>query len=251
MVTQQKPPASPAAGALGAASARKPRGFLTSSVGTKMLLGSTGLLLIAYLVLHLAGNLIFYFGPDLYNGWSHALISNPLIYPVEIGLAAIFIIHIYKAVTNYLANRCARPVAYYKRSWGGPGSRKSWASSTMLWSGLITLVFVGVHLRQFKFGAEYHVEGAAGVMMRDLHRLELEVFSNPFNVAFYMFCMIVVGSHLWHGFSSAFQSLGADHPRFTPLILVLGKALAIIIGAGFFFIPIWAYYTVSTAGVRP
>src|SRR5438128_897156 len=133
------------------------RRVFSSSVGTKLLIGLTGLLLFAYLLLHLAGNLLVFAGAGTFNGYAHALISNPLVVPAEIGLAAIFVLHIYKAVTMWLRNRTARPVAYAQKSWAGHTSRKSLASTTMIWSGLVILLFVGVHLQQFKFGAWYEV----------------------------------------------------------------------------------------------
>jgi succinate dehydrogenase / fumarate reductase cytochrome b subunit len=218
-------------------------------VGTKLLMAVTGLLLILYLVLHLVGNLLVFFGPETFNGYSYFLVHNPLIIPVEIGLLAIFLLHIYKAVTNWWANRQARPVNYYQASrrafgwgWAGYTSRKSIASSTMIFSGIITILFVILHLRQFRFGAEYQVTTAgAPPEMRDLFRLEMENFANVVNVVVYVLCMIVVGTHLWHGFSSAFNSLGVDHPRYTPWILWAGKILAVVLTAGFLFIPIWAY----------
>ena len=226
------------------------RSFVNSSVGTKVLMGVTGLLLALYLILHVAGNLIVLFGPSTFNSYSHFLISNPLIIPVEIGLLAIFIIHVYKAITNWIANRRARPVAYYrsyrrmwKHGWAGWPSRKTIASSTMIFSGIVLFIFIGIHLMQFKYGPEYVVQkatsGPAGI--RDLYRLEAEVFGNIFNVIFYEFCMIVVGAHLYHGVSSAFGSLGWDHPKYTPWILRGGRALAVLIGGLFFVIPIWVY----------
>ncbi|MGH2369694.1 MAG: succinate dehydrogenase cytochrome b subunit, partial [Chloroflexota bacterium] len=183
------------------------RSYLASSIGTKVLIGATGLLLFTYLILHLAGNVLVFFGPEVFNGYSHLLISNPLVIPIEIGLAAIFVIHIYKAVTNFIANRRARPVKYYQTAWSGKPSRKNLASTTMILSGLIIFGFVLLHLWQFKYGPSYVVEqatpGAAGGEpvhgIRDLYRLEMEVFSNPLNVGFYVVAMIVVGSHLWHG----------------------------------------------------
>ena len=88
------------------------RRVFSSSVGTKFLLGLTGLALFAYLVLHLAGNLLILAGPATFNEYSHALISNPLILPIELGLLAIFLLHVYKAVTNFFVNRSARPESY-------------------------------------------------------------------------------------------------------------------------------------------
>lgn len=237
MATQTKPYTS-------AVGEKRSRSYVSSSVGTKVLMAITGLLLILYLVLHLLGNLLFYFGPAIFNGYSHLLISNPLIIPVEIGLAAVFVLHIYKAATNFVANRRARPAQYYRKRWAGRPSRKSIASSTMIFTGLITILFVVIHLQQFRLGAEYFVEGAApGSEVRDLYRLELEVFSNVLNVAFYVFCMVVVGFHLWHGFASAFSSLGADHPRFTPRVLLASKILAMVIAGGFITIPVFVYFS--------
>ena len=104
----------------------------SSSVGSKILIGVTGLALFLYLILHIAGNLMVFFGPSVFNGYSHTMLSNPLIYPVEIGLLLIFLLHISKTVTMYLANQHARPSRYVKKKPAGPPSRKTFASSTMI-----------------------------------------------------------------------------------------------------------------------
>jgi succinate dehydrogenase / fumarate reductase cytochrome b subunit len=85
--------------------------------------------------------------------------------------------------------------------------------------------------------------------VRDLYRLEMENFSNPGLVFFYVLSMVVVGGHLWHGVSSGFQSLGADHPKWTPRILLAGKLAAVLIAGGFVFIAIWAYLTGGRASL--
>jgi len=208
-----------------------------SSVGTKLLIGTTGLLLFLYLVLHIVGNVIVFLGPETFNGYSHFLLSNPLIYPIEIGLVLVFLVHVYKAIAMTAANRKARPVAYAQKKYAGPPSRKTIASSTMILSGLWLLLFIIIHVKAFRYGTEY--EWAEGG--RDLYRLEMENFSNPLIVAFYVLSMVVVGSHLWHGASSAFQSLGFDNPRWTPRIRATGKVLAVLIAGGFITIAVWAY----------
>src|SRR5512144_1328136 len=152
------------------------RSFTSSSVGTRVLSAATGVCLVLYLVLHLVGNLLFFFGPTTFNGYSHMLISNPLVIPVEIGLAIILIIHVYKTVVMWLDNRKARPEGYTMKRWAGYTSRKSVGSSTMIYTGLVTLAFVILHLKQFKYGVEYNVAGEA---IRDLYRLEVEIFHNP------------------------------------------------------------------------
>jgi succinate dehydrogenase cytochrome b subunit len=211
----------------------------SSSVGTKLLIGATGLALFLYLITHIAGNLMVFAGRDTFNNYSHMLLSNPLIPVIEIGLLGIFLLHIYKTVTMYLANLKARPVKYQQKKPAGPPSRKSFASSTMIFSGLWLLVFVVIHVKQFKYGAEY---AAPGTGIRDLYRLEMENFSNPLLVAFYVLSMLVVGSHLWHGVSSAFQSAGADQPRWTPRIITAGKVMAVLIAGSFIVIALWAHF---------
>lgn len=214
--------------------------LFSSSVGTKLLMGLTGLALFAYLVLHLAGNALIFAGPETFNEYSHALVSNPLIVPIEIGLLLIFLLHVYKAIANYAANRAARPVGYAFKKYAGHTSRKSLASSTMIWSGLIIFLFVFVHVKQFKYGAWYQVRDTE---VRDLARTEFEVFSQPLWVAFYVICTLLVGLHLRHGISSGFQSLGLDHPLYTRRLTMWGVVLAAIIGFGLAAIPIWVYVT--------
>jgi succinate dehydrogenase / fumarate reductase cytochrome b subunit len=216
------------------------RSMLSSSVGTKVLIAVTGLALFLYLVLHLAGNLLVFLGPETFNEYSHKLISNPLLIPIEIGLLAIFLLHVFKTVKMTLDNQRARPDGYAVKRGAGHTSRKSLASTTMIWTGLVTFVFVFVHLKQFKFGALYQVEGSG---IRDLYRLEMELFKQPATVALYAATMVLVGLHLRHGVSSAFQSLGVDHPRHTRRILAAGTILAIVIAGGLGLIPLWVYFT--------
>lgn len=217
------------------------RRVFTSTVGTKLLIGLTGLAMFVYMILHLVGNALIFAGPETFNEYSHALIANPLIVPIEIGLLLILLVHIYKAVTNYLANRSARPVAYEQKVPARHTSRKSVASSTMLWSGLVLLFFIVVHVKQFKYGAWYETAGAAPI--RDLARTEFEVFNHPGWVAFYVICTLVVGLHLRHGISSGFQSIGLDHPVYTRRLTLWGIIGAATVGIGLAIIPIWVYLT--------
>lgn len=216
------------------------RRVFTSSVGTKLLIGVTGLLLFAYLILHLVGNLLLFAGQETFNHYAHTLVSNPLVIPAEIALLLLFLVHIYKTVTMWGANQRARAVGYQKKTWAGHASRKSVSSTTMIWTGLVTLVFVVIHLAQMKFGAWYEIGDPA---IRDLYRTEVEVFASPLWVAVYVVCMILIGFHLRHGISSAFQSVGADHPVYTRRLVVFGTVMAILIGGGFAVIPLWVYFT--------
>jgi succinate dehydrogenase / fumarate reductase, cytochrome b subunit len=217
------------------------RRVLSSTVGAKLLIGLTGLALFGYMILHLAGNALILVGPDVFNSYAHMLISNPLIIPLEIGLLLLFVTHIYKATTNYVSNRAARPDGYAQKAYAGHTSRKTVASSTMIVSGLILAVFLVIHVKQFKFGSYYQT--VADATVRDLYRTEIEVFSNPLWVGFYVLATLLVGLHLRHGIASGFQSIGFDHPVYTRRLTVWSLVLAIVIGGGLAVIPVWVYFT--------
>ena len=219
-------------------------GVFSSSVGTKIAIGLTGVLLFIYLLIHIAGNLIVFFGPSAFNTYAFTLESNPLLPLVELVLLSWFVIHIYKTVRMYVGNQNTRPVAYAKKKSAGHTTRKTFASSTMIVSGLWLLAFLVIHVKAFHDGWGHEYEWPAGG--RDLYRQEMETFQNPLMVAFYVISMVVVGSHLWHGISSGFQSLGVDKPAWTRFILPAGKVIAVLIAGGFIVIALWAHFS----GVR-
>lgn len=210
--------------------------ILTSAVGRKALMALTGLLLSAFLVVHLAGNLLIFAGAERFNAYSKAMLSNPLIYVAEIGLLVLFIAHLVSGILVYRQNRAARPHDYAMKRRAGHTSHKGLASASMILTGLFLLVFVPVHLLTFKFGKYY--ETATTPPMRDLQRLVIEVFSSPGYVVFYVVAMALVGFHLWHGVGSGFQSLGLYYRRGLRLF---GQVFAVVIAGGFLVIPILVY----------
>jgi succinate dehydrogenase / fumarate reductase cytochrome b subunit len=218
--------------------------LLSSSVGTKILIGITGLALFGYLIIHIAGNLVVFFGAAAFNKYAYTLEGNPILPIIELLLLLVFLIHIYKTVRMYLGNQQARPIAYAKKKCAGRPSRKSVASSTMIVSGLWLLAFLVIHVKAFHDGWGTEYEWPAGG--RDLYRQEMETFANPLLVGFYIISMVIVGSHLWHGISSGFQSIGLDQPAWTRFILPAGKVIAVLIAGGFIVIALWAHF----AGVR-
>jgi succinate dehydrogenase / fumarate reductase cytochrome b subunit len=213
--------------------------FFSSTVGSKLLVGVTGLAMFGFLIMHLLGNLLLYLGPETFNHYSYKLISNPLVYPAEAGLVLIFVLHAWKTIQLTLSSQKARPVAYAVKKSADHTSRKTLASTTMIWTGLFLALFVPFHIATFKFGPHY--ETAADASVRDIYRLVIEIFSRPGYVAFYVVGMVVVGFHLWHGISSTMQTLGVDTPRTTPIIRRAGWALALIIAGGFITIPLWIF----------
>lgn len=212
--------------------------FLASAIGRKILMGLTGLLLIGFLIVHMSGNLLVFAGAEAYNEYSHALVSNHLIYLAEFGLLVLFLAHLISGILVYRRNREARPIGYEVSRWAGHTSHKSWASVTMIVSGVVILVFVPIHLMKFKFGTYYEFAGHPG--MRDLHRLVNEEFRHLGWVLFYVVVMVVIGFHLWHGFGSGLESLGVRH---RVALRRLGQVIAVIVAGGFILVPVVIYLT--------
>ena len=207
-------------------------------MGQKLVIGITGFLLFLYLLIHIAGNLIVFLGPQAFNRYAYVMeYGNPLLPAIELGLLLVALIHIYKTVRMFIGNQEKRPVNYDMKKRAGKPSRKNFASSTMIASGLLLLVFLLIHVKTFRFSPEY--EWPAGG--RDLYRQELEALQNPLVVGFYLLAMAAVGSHLWHGIASSLQSLGVDHPVWTPRILGAAKLIAFLIAGSFMVIAVWAY----------
>ncbi len=212
--------------------------YFRSSIGRKHLVAITGLLLCGFLVGHLSGNFLLMVGPDAFNLYAHKLMSlGPLLYVIESALAFIFILHLYLAIRLNLENKKAGG-KYQMKKWTGRGITVM--SATMPYTGVILLIFLILHLKNLKFGTHYNIE-VDGIQMRDLYRTTLEYFQNPLNVALYVVSMTAAALHTAHGFGSAFQSLGLNHPKYSKIIKNLSYLYAVLIGGGFAFLSVWAY----------
>jgi len=207
-----------------------------ASVSKKQIMGVSGLLLFGFLIAHLLGNFTLFFGPELFNKYAHALTSNPLIYPAEMGLLAIFLLHLLMAAKVTRENIKARPVDYYMTTKTGQGA--NFASRTMPYTGMITFIFLIMHLVNFKFGTIY-MTSYAGVEVRDLYRTVVEHFQSPVNVIVYVVAMCSMGVHLAHGFWSAFQSLGINHSKYNSFLKIMSVSMGLLIALGFSSIAIW------------
>jgi succinate dehydrogenase / fumarate reductase, cytochrome b subunit len=212
--------------------------YCRSSIGRKHLVAITGLLLCGFLVGHLTGNFLLLVGPDAFNLYAHKLISlGALLYVIEAILAGIFLLHLYLAIRLTLENKKAGG-KYQVKKWTGRGI--TFMSATMPYTGMVLLIFLILHLMNLKFGTNYPTV-VDGVEMRDLYRTTLEYFQNPMNVAWYVFSMICAALHTAHGFGSAFQSLGLNHPKYYLKIKIFSYLYALLVGGGFSFLSIWAY----------
>ena len=210
----------------------------SSSISKKLIMGITGLLLCGFVLTHLLGNFTLFIGSDAFNKYSHALTSNPLIYLAEAVLFLIFFSHIVLAIKLTRENKLARPINYYVRTTSGRGA--TFASSSMIYSGLITFVFLIIHITGLKFGTHYDTT-VGGIEMRDIYRTTIEYFRDPIHLMIYLVAVISLGIHVSHGLWSAFQSLGLSHPKYTPKIHCLSKVYGFIVAIGFSTLAIFCY----------
>ena len=209
--------------------------ILSSSIGKKVQVALAGLLLCGFLISHLAGNMLMWAGKDTFNSYALALEKNILLPAAEVALAVLFLVHVAVALRVRYENRRARPIAYQQRASAGgrtPGS------ATMLWTGLLVLVFVAVHVKTMR------LTDHAG----DLYGFVLNKFQNVPYASFYLAAMAALGLHLSHGFQAAFRTFGVDNPRYSGVISRLGVAFAGAIAAGFAAIVVWAGWLQGPAG---
>ena len=201
---------------------------LWTSIGKKLMMALTGLFFCLFLILHLAGNLTIYAGKDAFNSYSehlHAL--GPLLTAAEWGLLIFAIIHVSTGLFLFYQNFTARPERYaVNKSAGG----RTLGSSTMPYTGVLLLVFIIYHLFNFHFVDKTHTT---------IFEIVSTAFSKPSYVVIYTFSMIVAAVHVSHGFWSAFQTLGANHPKYTPFLRGLSIVFSLILGIGFGFIPVY------------
>jgi succinate dehydrogenase / fumarate reductase cytochrome b subunit len=221
--------------------------FVASSIGRKILMALTGIFLILFLTVHLAGNLYLLapiFGEvekgRLFNEYAYFMGHNKLIQLVSIGNFAFILLHIVVSIWLTRSNIAARPVGY---AYNG-GNRSSWQSRTMMILGTIILIFLAVHLPHFwaksKFGGLEEIT-YNGVQMHNLYAATVEAFKQEWAVILYVVSMIGLAFHLTHGFQSAFQTLGLNHKKYTPFIQTLGFIYSIVVPFGFALIPILMY----------
>lgn len=217
-----------------------------STIGKKIVMGVSGLVLAAFLVMHLAGNLALFI-PDggrsfnLYSKTLHQL--GPILNVVRIGLAAFFLYHIVTGIRVYIQNVRARKSRYaVYASKGGP-TKLSAASRSMIATGIVLMIFVPIHIWMFSLGTYYETV-IDGQPMRDLYRLVVEKFKNPAIAFGYAGVMFLLGMHLRHGAWSALQSLGALSKRWLPVTYTIGLLFAVLLAGGFLVLPIYVLFFV-------
>ncbi|MGE3801872.1 MAG: succinate dehydrogenase cytochrome b subunit [Candidatus Kapaibacterium sp.] len=216
---------------------------LTSQVGRKILTGVTGVLLVFFVIGHLLGNLqLLDPDPNLFNSYGKKLHDfGLLLYIVEVALALLILIHAFIGISIFAKKLKARKGGYkgVGVKEGGMG-KQSLASRTMIVTGVVLLIFLVVHILQFRFGqaAETMIDGEKAV---DLHGLVMSTFANIWWVLFYVGVMLLIGFHLRHGIWSMLQSLGMMKPRWSKGIHAAALVIGLLLAVGFLLLPVIIY----------
>lgn len=216
------------------------RRLYASSIGKKFIVALTGLVMVGFLIGHLAGNLLIFAGDEAINAYGVRLREfGPMLWVARLGLLAAVAAHIVATVHLTAQNRRARPDGYVERHW----LRATLSSRTMMWTGVTIVVFVIYHLMHFTWGSfnQFYVEGGPYYLAdgrHNIHRMVIDGFRQPLNTLFYVVAIGLLCMHLTHGFASVFQTLGLTNTRSSRQMFgVLSWGFSILLFVGYVSIP--------------
>lgn len=228
------------------------RNFLLSSIGAKVLMALTGIVIWGYAIGHILGNLLVfqfaaeggYLGQGI-NEYAHFLKTTPVVlWGTRAIVGTSFVFHIYFGLKLSAQNRAARKSRY---AFGQHHERSTIASRLMAVSGVVLLVFLVFHLAHFTFGwiMPENFSGVDQANLHDVYWMMRKGLGVPWVAAFYIVSVVLLFAHLFHGSVSCWQSMGIRHARWTPLLRLGSRGIVLAIVAGYISIPIvllaWAY----------
>jgi len=208
---------------------------LNSSIGKKFIMALTGTLLMMFLLVHLIGNIMLYFGPEAFNTYVKILESvKPLIRVIEVILAIIFIFHIYNGIRLWFQNKSANPTKYAVNA-----TRKNTdvSSRSMIITGSFVLLFLIIHL--YTFWAKFNFSDLTE--NEKFYTFVTTSFKDPLFAGVYFVAMIFLGYHLNHAFQSAFQTFGWNSRKYGEFVKKLGFWYSVIVSAVFASIPLYFF----------
>lgn len=209
------------------------------SIVKKYWMALTGLFLISFLLVHLIGNLQLIWGtPEVFNEYAKFMTTFPVIKFVSYFLYASILFHAVLGIVLTRENKAARPVDY---AYNKPGVNSTWASRSMALLGVITFLFLVIHMKSFWFEMHWGDIGVDANGNKDLYTVTATAFQQWWYVALYVVAMAALGFHLAHGFQSAFQSMGWSHPSYSPIIKSTGLIFSVIVPLLFAIIPVWMF----------
>lgn len=217
--------------------------LLDSSIGNKVVMALSGAVVVGWLVGHLTGNLLIFAGPDAMNGYAQWLHSKPaMLWAARLVLLVATVLHVVTAARLRRINRAARPIPYGH----GAHIQSTFAGRTMFWTGLLVLAYAVYHLAHFTWGlpavmpAEHFRSTVAGATADrpDVYHMVVWSFGQAPVALVYIVANCLLGMHLSHGVSSAFQTLGLTSGPWRPAIERIGPAFGVLMAAGFISVPV-------------
>ena len=216
--------------------------FLKSSVGRKIVMALTGVLMVLFTIAHMAGNSLLYFGYDAFNAYAAGLNRLfPLLWTFRFALMTVFLVHVFLGIQITLENRAAQPAAYAVKQ----TVCSTFESRNMIWTGLLVGGFVIFHLLHFTVHLINHnlssaiFKDAAG--RPDVYRMVVINFELPNISLVYVLAMAALFLHLSHGVQGLFQTLGLNSEKTFPLVKKGGYLTALVIFSGFVLVPVIIY----------
>ncbi|RAP32710.1 succinate:quinone oxidoreductase [Candidatus Marinamargulisbacteria bacterium SCGC AG-410-N11] len=214
--------------------------YLQSSIGKKQIVAITGLALVLFLIAHLSGNLLFFKGPEAINNYSKFLKDlGAGLWIARLGLIGAFVLHVAFIIILTIQNKKARSYSYLKPL--HPKTRKL-TTQLMRLSGLFLFVYVGVHLYDFTFTPHTDLNSTIDGEYLGLYGHMVTYLKSPIRSIFYILAMISVSLHLAHGVHSVVQTMGFNHPRYTPLAKKTANVISLLLGLGFSSVPIYILF---------
>lgn len=228
-------------------------GILSSSIARKVAMALSGLFLVFFLAQHFTINLTSVIAPDTFNSWSHFMGTNGLVQGVLQPILILGVIfHFVMGFVLELQNRNARAFKYVKYN---GAANASWMSRNMIISGLVVLAFLGLHMYDFwvhEMQVKYIQGDMSGLIDPNnpnsgfrYYEETVFKFESPIRVGIYVIAFILLALHLWHGFASAFQSVGFNN-KYSKSLKIFTKAFAVLIPLGFAFIALYHHFNPLT-----
>jgi len=211
--------------------------WLKSSIGKKIVMSVSGILLVGFIVSHLAGSLLIFLGPDAINAYAKKLSDlGPGLWIIRIGLILVVVVHIITSIQISVENRRARPVRYAQVH----HQESTLSGRTMMLSGLMLLAFIIYHLLHFTFQSVHpevaHLVDSAG--RHDVYTMVVESFRQPLISGVYIVAMVFLGMHLSHGIGSVFQTLGINQDGKDSRYIRVGRIVGLALALGYIAIPV-------------
>jgi succinate dehydrogenase / fumarate reductase cytochrome b subunit len=225
--------------------------FLTSSIGQKMIMSLTGLFLILFLVVHLIGNLqlLYADGGEAFNAYAYFMTHNKIIKVIAYGNYFFILLHAVQGIILARKNRAARGKQKYSVNVTRATNTSPSIAKNMAILGILILAFLLLHMGDFWWATKSHnlpeQITASGDAYQDLYIKVFVSYKVLWVVIAYLVGLFALALHLWHGFQSAFQTLGLNHKKYTPFIHGLGKAFSIIIPIAYAILPLYFYFSVE------